>query len=284
MELKQKLLLLLYLVFILPQVFLGAAVLSEEITDYTALVPGRNVYTDHIFLLIIGPLIMILLVFIFTIPLALLLLKLHKMIKVKKYEYYIIRDFEGNINLVRIYIRCLIVSFLSFALGLIIYEAGVIPPEVIIPEKTSIIEADFDYVFMLAIFIMPYLILIFAPIWLLKDSGILCSKSKINREKRETPDIEGVYRYYNTVITSYTGIGFVFTLIILVIDRLQKLDPGSGELSDIPGILLAPFVLAFLIFPAMAFYEYRLKQMRIKLLKKLEKKNIKTIETIQEIL
>jgi hypothetical protein len=87
-----------------------------------------------------------------------------------------------------------------------------------------------------------------------------------------TPDIEGVYRYYNTVITGYTGIGFVFTLIVLVIDRLQKLDPGSGELTDIPGILLSPFVLAFLIFSAIAFYEYRLKQMRIKLLNKLEKK------------
>ena len=268
----------------LPQVFYGAAVLSEEITDYTALVPGRNVYTDHIFLLIIGPLIMILLVFIFAIPLALLLLKLHKMIKVKRYDYYIIRDFEGNISLVRIYIRCLIVSFLAFALGLVIYEAGVIPPEVIIPEKTSVVETNFDYVSMLAIFIMPCLILIFAPIWLLKDSGLICSKSKVNKENPETPDIEGVYRFYNNVITGYTGIGFVFTLIILIVDRLEKLDPGSGELTDIPGILLSPFILGFLIFPAMAFYEYRLKQMRIKLLSKLEKRDIKTIETIKEIL
>ena len=137
---------------------------------------------------------------------------------------------------------------------------------------------------MLAIFIMPYLILIFAPIWLLKDSGLICSKSKVNKENRETPDIEGVYRFYNTVITGYTGIGFVFTLIILIIDRLKKLDPGSGELTDIPGILLSPFILGFLIFPAMAFYEYRLKQMRIKLLSKLEKRDIKTIETIKEIL
>ena len=56
MEFKQKVLvlLILYLVLTLPQVFYGAAVLSEEITDYTALVPGRNVYTDHIFLLIIA--------------------------------------------------------------------------------------------------------------------------------------------------------------------------------------------------------------------------------------
>ena len=36
----------------------------------------------------------------------------------------------------------------------------------------------------------------------------------------------------------YTGIGFVLTLIVLVIDRLEKLDPESGELGDIPGILL----------------------------------------------
>jgi hypothetical protein len=286
MELKKKVLILIiiFLVFSLPQVFLGSPELSREITDYTALVPGRNVYTDQLFLLVVGPLIMVLLIFIFTIPLAYLLFKLHNLIKVRRYDYYIMRDFEGDISLVWIYIRCLFVSFLAFALGLIIYEAGLISPEVIIPEKLSVVVTDFDYVSMLALFIIPYIILIFAPIWLLKDSGIVCSKSNVNKENRETPDIEGVYRYYNTALTGYTGIGFVFTLIVLVIDRLEKLDPGAGELGDIPGIILTPFVLAFLVFPAIAFYEYRLKHMRTKLINKLEKKNIQTIETIKEIL
>jgi hypothetical protein len=82
----------------------------------------------------------------------------------------------------------------------------------------------------------------------------------------------------------YTGIGFVLTLIVLVIDRIENLDPGSGEIGDIPGIILTPFVLAFLIFPALVFYEYRLNHMRIKLLNKLAKKDIKTIESIKEIL
>jgi len=198
--------------------------------------------------------------------------------------YYAIKDFEGDISLIRTVIRCLIVSFLSFSLGLIIYESGVIAPEVIIPEKTSVVETDFDYVSMLALFILPYLILIFAPIWLLRDSGLVCAKSNVKKEKRETPDIEGVYRYYNSVITGYTGIGFVFTLIILIVDRLEKLDPGSGETTDIPGILLTPFLIAFLIFPAMIFYEYRLKNMKTKLLQKLEKGNLRTIESIKEIL
>jgi len=74
-----------------------------------------------------------------------------------------------------------------------------------------------------------------------------------------------------------------FENAIEYLDRLEKLDPRGGELGDIPGILLSPFVLAFLIFIAIAFYEYRLKHMRIKLINKLEKKNIKSIETIQEI-
>ena len=228
--------------------------------------------------------IIILLIFFLFIPLTRLFFKLHKIIKVRRYDYYAIRDFEGEISLIRTYIRCLIVSFLSFSLGLIIYESGVIASDIIIPEKTSVVETDFDYVSMLAVFILPYLILIFAPIWLLRDSGLVCSKSNVKKENRETPDIEGVYRYYNSVITGYTGIGFIFTLIILIVDRLQKLDPGSGEMTDIPGIFLAPFVLAFLIFPAMVFYEYRLKQMRAKLLKKIEKGRIRTIDSIKEIL
>ena len=51
-----------------------------------------------------------------------------------------------------------------------------------------------------------------------------------------------------------------------------------------PGILLTPFLLAFLIFPAMIFYEYRLKHMKTKLLQKIEKGNIRTIGSIKEIL
>ncbi len=64
MESKQKniVLIIIYLIALILQVFYGSAVLSEEITDYTALVPG-NVYVDQIFLILIGPLIMILLIF-----------------------------------------------------------------------------------------------------------------------------------------------------------------------------------------------------------------------------
>lgn len=71
MESKQKniILIILYLMVLLPAVFYGSAVLSEEITDYTALVPG-NVYFDQIFLILIGPLIMILLLFLLVIPLS----------------------------------------------------------------------------------------------------------------------------------------------------------------------------------------------------------------------
>lgn len=285
METKQKnmILIILYLFIALETIIFGSATLSEEITDYTALVPG-DVFFDQFYFMIIGPFIMILLVFLLTIPLARVFFSSHKIIKVRRYDYYAIKDFEGEISLLRTFIRCLIVSFLSFSLGLIIYESGIVAPEVIIPEKTSVVETDYNYVSMLALFILPYLILILAPIWLLRDSGLVCVKSNIKKEKRETPDIEGVYRYYNSVITGYTGIGFVFTLIILIVDRLEKLDPGSGELTDIHGIFLTPFLIAFLIFPAMIFYEYRLKHMKIKLLQKLEKGNLRTIESIKEIL
>ena len=124
-------LIILYLFVSLSTVLFGSAELSEEISDYTALVPG-NVYIDQIFLMLIGPFIMILLVFLLTIPLARVFFNSHKIIKVRRYDYYAIKDFEGDISLLRTYIRCLIVSFLSFSLGLIIYESGVIASEIII--------------------------------------------------------------------------------------------------------------------------------------------------------
>ncbi len=276
------LLVLIYVVVIVPSAFTSSIAIAEEIDDYTKLVPVENVLFDQVYLTIVGPLIMVVLVLLFTVPLARLFYHFHKIIKGKRYEYYIIEDLGEDINLLTIFVRGLTISLLSFSLAMAFISF--VPYEIIQPGQLSVVETMYPYVSMLALFMVPFIILVFLPIWLLKDSGIICSFSKINKEKRDTPDIESVSRFFSKTVNGYTGIGTILTMVILMVDTIQNLQWEYGEGGDIPSIILTPILLAFLAFPALAIYESLLNKMKTSLIKKLENKGIKKITSIKEIL
>ena len=66
-------------------------------------------------------------------------------------------------------------------------------------------------------------------------------------------------------------------------NAIQSLNPEFGELADIPGIILTPFMLAVYTLPAIVFHELRLNNLRKKLVKKLSQKGLRSIENIQEL-
>jgi len=130
------------------------------------------------------------------------------------------------------------------------------------------------------------MILILEPIWLLRDSSVICSlkEEKRKKQKRLLPDIEGIYHYFQSNFSGYVGIGAIIAIIILMYGAIQGLHPELGELADIPGILLTPFMLSVIALPVLIFHELRLKKLRIKLVNKLSKKGIRSIENVQEII
>ncbi|MCP4760201.1 MAG: hypothetical protein GY870_00370 [archaeon] len=284
MKKKMKLLLLnvVYLVVMIPMAIDSINGLTEEgVQDFTGLIPIENVVFDQIFLIFIGPLIMVLLVFIISIPFSILLFKFHRLLKSNSYEYFAIQNFGEDIGFKKLFIRGLTISLMGFSLGTTFVSS--IPARTISPTQLSVVETLFPLVSTLGLVIMPYTVIFFLPIWLLQDSGVICSLADVNLEKRQSPDVEGIYRHFSAILNGYVGIGTLFSMVILMLDTISNLQGDTDEYGDIPMLVLTPVMLTLLTFPAVTFYEYRLKSMKVKLISKLEKNNVKIITSTEEI-
>ena len=68
----------------------------------------------------------------------------------------------------------------------------------------------------------------------------MCKRRKINKEKRQLPDIEGIYNYFANNITGYVGIGAIISLITIFFVSIEELKVNPNQVSDIPSIFLTP--------------------------------------------
>jgi hypothetical protein len=274
-------------VFIIFKTFNGIFELSDEgVQDHTHLVPVYSLSFDMIYLYIIAPtLIMMIFIQVFSVILSLGFYKLHNTLKLKKYDYFILSDVgENESHFLVIIRRAVILGLLSLSLGMFLYE--LIPEEIVISTSSDVIGTipPIQYVSTTGVFILPFLILVLAPIWLLRDSGIMCKRNIIRKERRQLPDIEGVYNYFESNITGYVGIGAIITLILLMFESVSRLDFTTGEIGDIPDIFLTPVYLILMVFPAIVFYEYRLRTLREKLVARFLRKGLKSVEKVEDFL
>jgi len=278
---------ILYLAVVIPSFLFQVIALGAEGTeDLTYLIPFVSLVIDSAYVFFFSPLIMIILIQCFSVTLSIIYFKIHRIMKLNRYNYYILKETYVKLNYWTIAKRVLLLGFFSFSIG--IFLSQIIPEEIIIAPSPSIYEPPTPYLkaSTTSTFILPFLILIMEPIWLLRDSSIMCSlkEEKRKKEKRLLPDIEGIYHYFHSVFSGYVGIGAIIGMILLMYGAIQSLHPELGELADIPGILFTPFMLSIIPIPALIFHELRLKSLRRKLTEKLSKKGIRSIENIQEII
>jgi hypothetical protein len=267
--------------FLFQIIALGA----EGTQDLTYLIPIESLIIDSAYNFFFSPLIMIILIQFFSVVLAVVFLKLHKAMKLNRYDYYILKETYVKLSYWSMAKRVLLLGFFAFSFG--IFLSQIIPEDIIIAPSPSVTDIT-PYLKATATsnFILPFMILILEPIWLLRDSSVICSLKEEKRKKQERllPDIEGIYHYFQSNFSGYVGIGAIIAIIILMYGAIQGLHPELGELADIPGILLTPFMLSVIALPALIFHELRLKKLRIKLVNKLSKKGIRSIENVQEII
>jgi hypothetical protein len=227
---------------------------------------------------------MIILIQFFSVLLAVFFLKLHKAMKLNRYNYYILKETYTKLSYWSMARRVLLLGFFAFSLG--IFLSQIIPEDIIIAPSPSVtVITPYLKASTTSSFILPFIILIIEPIWLLRDSSVICSlkKERRKKERRLLPDIEGIYHYFQSNFSGYVGIGAIIAIIVLMYGAIISLQPELGELADIPGILLTPFMLSVIGLPALVFHELRLNSFRTKLARKLSQKGIKSIEEIQEI-
>jgi hypothetical protein len=166
--------------------------------------------------------------------------------------------------------------FFAFSIGIIIEQ--LVDNNFII--KTG--DAETSLVIMVStMFILPFLALIIMPIYLLRDTGVMCSRKKTKKGQQHLPDIEGVYRTFFSYITGYIGIGTIVGIVVVIYTDLIILSTSDPGL--IIFIFLAPFAAVSISIPPMMFYEWQMIKLKNKLNTKLTSKGVKVVDDINEI-
>jgi hypothetical protein len=275
----------LYLAMVIPNFLLQVTALGAEgVENITYLIPF-NFVIDAAYGVFFSPLIMFILIQCFSVELSLLFFKLHRIMNFNRYNYYVLNETYVKLSYWSMAKRVLLFGFLTFSIA--IFLSQIIPVDIIIAPSPSQYEPPslFLKAQTTSFFILPFLILFIEPIWLLRDSSIICSlkPERRRKEKRSLPKIEGIYYYFQSSLSGYVGLGALIAIILLMFDAIQNVNLELGEIVDIPGIFLTPLMLSIIPLPALVFHELRLNIFRKKLVNKLMQKGIKSIDKYQEI-
>ncbi len=226
--------------------------------DLIVILPGP-IWTDIILIFILPIIFYLLLKYILPYS-TLFYVKIHKMIYIfrEKPEYGITIQ-DNNLYISKIMYRLLIASFLTIALSSIIVQTSTIQLfrtvndniSNLSPSLRDLLSIDASYI--ASLFIVPLVIIILIPLWMLEDSGLLAYRKF--SDKRKNPEIIGVFKQFKGFIGYFVGILTLVGYVIIVIKIINLISLGFR--IEIPAIilLLLPFILSGILTIPLYLYE-----------------------------
>jgi hypothetical protein len=256
------------------QLTFGLDIPEEFVSHFVYLLPGP-LWTD-IILLFLFPIIMFFLIQYISPYLTHGLVKIHGFFYIfrKKPEYGILKQ-KGDISAGKIFLRGLKLSFLAFVIASAFIQWGLGGIFRFNYSVTPLFNSE--ALFLATYILVPIVMFIFFPIWILEDSGLIAFR--IFRNNRKNPDIEGVNRIFRDFMEYFIGFSTIFVYITIIIKTINNVlsDYDTAALL-IPIILIfLPFLVTGLITIPLIFYEYYLEQNNDRIHGYLEKKNFEYI-------
>jgi hypothetical protein len=236
--------------------------------DIIPIIPG-NAISDYMIVLLI-PVIITLIVYLLGPYIAIFLFKLHRIIKLKRYDYFLIRS-EKKLTISRMIVRSLFPGLFAINIAIYISLYGEFNKYFVVNPAEMGLAPIIEWISMLIG--IPIAILIIIPIWMLEDSGLMCSLKLDKYKTRISPDIESTSRFYASYIKGYTGISTITGYaLILYSFYLRGIEPMTYVI-----IFIDPLAIMFmLIFPSLVV-EMKLDKIRTKMIAILEKKGLNII-------
>ncbi|MHA1459570.1 MAG: hypothetical protein ACTSQR_07920, partial [Promethearchaeota archaeon] len=111
--------------------------------------------------------------------------------------------------------------------------------------------------------------LLFSPVWLLKDSGIIFTTKEKVENSNEKILIKSIGEWFQTLLKGYAGIGVILTYTLVILDSFTLYINNIG-----PSLILwlgLPFYLIFSIIPAVIVHDL-IKKQRINYIRKIAEK------------
>ncbi|MEM2143136.1 MAG: hypothetical protein QXQ81_07775, partial [Candidatus Thorarchaeota archaeon] len=227
--------------------------------------PG-DILLDFVWLYVISVVIGIFL-YIFTPLLAIVFWRVHRLAKGRSHNYYIQRYSEGQVaSLSRRYMTPALTSMgLSFSLSgeatrnmIFVMENF----EHLAEEDIAIVTAM--PVLFIAILVSTVVMLIFAPLWLLEDAGLISEKRITG--PRMTADVEGVGQFFTKYLRGFAGLSTVIGYLLLgvqtvlwyqiMLTRTELMLPAFVYLLPVTAVFAAPLIAQGPISAVSLFYEF----------------------------
>ncbi len=246
----------------------GESMWLPEMPDYfIPFIPG-TIFTD-LLIILVAPIVGFLVIFYLFAPYwTKLLIKIHKLLsKLGGDPKYGVVKMGKKATGRMLFFRAMVLSFFTFSLAVFLVELLVYivqDPTVFLlyydpatPTFSMIVQ-----VFVACLFLGIFTTLIFAPVWLLEDSGLTSYQVSSKEENERSPvDIQGVHAPLAGFLTGYAGLATVFswiTFIILVFDEISGMDEGFIMVII---FFLLPLIIAGLFSIPIYIYEKKLPSM-----------------------
>ena len=113
-------------------------------------------------------------------------------------------------------------------------------------ELSSVISLLTEFILLIVTFGIA--VFFFAPVWFIKDSGIIYSNKEKIENSQELFTIKSIGDWFQTILKSYAGIGAIITYILIVYNFI------STAYWNIPGLILwlgLPFYLMLSLIPVL---------------------------------
>ncbi len=259
---------------------------KEYITDFVVIIPSipcgsppalciPGLFTDIPILYLI-PIIVVLVIYALGPYLLVIYLQLHKLsTKISTKTEYGIVEPGTKVGSLKLFRRALTVSLFAFSICALIVQAGYgayfrggYNEDLILHKAEALFLGTF--------FISGIVLIIFIPIWLLEDTGIVGYKH--DKSKRHPPKIEGISSLYSSILEGYAGISTIFILISYIFGTLAVLSPGSAAILTPIILIFLPFIITGLFAIPLMIYEALLPKATKRIHKKLRKYNLHYID------
>ncbi|MHA2407536.1 MAG: hypothetical protein ACXACA_04140 [Candidatus Ranarchaeia archaeon] len=203
-------------------------------------------------------------------PMANLMVRLHGLIRLGKYDYKVEKLGE-EFGLGDFLKRAIYPSLFCLTLGLTqtqnIINNFAIHKSQLIATITAVPLA-----FVFGLLMVPVAALLWGPIWVLEDSGIVAYLKPEQSNRRQTPDTEGVGRYFRTYLNGFVGVStliglgsYLYSSIIIQLDFATRIQAIFGLVV----MFLIPFYAVLAFSPLLLIHERNFLDHREKLTKSL---------------
>jgi len=233
------------------------------------LLPG-DILIDFVWLYIISVAIGIV-VYLTSRHLSLLQWKMHRLITGRNCNYHIqaLDPRVGHMGYIR---RLIIPAFVSLGLASTLSSNSSIVDFLFVTESFDTLApsargiAETMPLFFILLLISSFIVIFFAPTWLLEDTGVIYERK--TEGTRSTADIEGVGNYYLALLKGFAGISTIATYFLIVLQTYEwfALLPGTIEvplwffLLPVVVIFIAPLLAMGPISVVYSFYELALRR------------------------